>query len=79
MPPPEGRWTQGPSLDGKGEFRAELARPHGQEPKLAPPRPDSGAQSEQMSVAGQVGELATHIAGAAKQAVHTITGGKSGM
>jgi Mn-containing catalase len=45
---PEGRWTQGPSLDGKGEFAPVISEPLGGEPMLAKPRPDSGAQSEQM-------------------------------
>jgi len=47
--PPQGRWSQGPSLDGKGEYSARPMEPLGQEPKLAPPRPDSGAQSGQMA------------------------------
>jgi Mn-containing catalase len=29
---PQGRWTSGPSLDGRGEFRVEPAQPFGQEP-----------------------------------------------
>jgi Mn-containing catalase len=44
---PSGRWTQGPSLDGKGEFEARKSEPLGQEPMLAPARPDGGAQIEQ--------------------------------
>ncbi|MFN3932760.1 MAG: manganese catalase family protein [Brevundimonas sp.] len=47
-PPPEGRWSQGVSIDGKGEFSARPMEPLGQEPDLAPPRPDSGAQMQQM-------------------------------
>ena len=45
---PEGRFTQGPSLDGKAEFSSEPARPHGQVPQLAPPVPEGYAQAEQM-------------------------------
>jgi Mn-containing catalase len=45
---PEGRWTQGPSLDGKGEFTVFRAEPMGEEPVLGPARPDSGAQAEQI-------------------------------
>lgn len=45
---PEGRWTQGPSYDGKGRFEPMISEPLGGEPELARPRPDSGAQSEQM-------------------------------
>ncbi|WP_027481392.1 manganese catalase family protein [Deinococcus pimensis] len=46
--PPTGRWTSGPSLDGKGEFSVQRAKPMGQEPKLAPPIPEGFAQTEQM-------------------------------
>jgi len=45
--PPEGRWSEGPSLDGMGEFTTVPAEPMGSEPVLAPPTPDSGAQGEQ--------------------------------
>jgi Mn-containing catalase len=47
---PSGRWTQGPSLDGKGEFKVLKAEPYGDEPKLAPPVPEGHAQKEQMTV-----------------------------
>lgn len=65
-PPPAGRWSSGRSLDGRGEFTAEVARPHGQEPKLAPARPRSGAQSEQVGV--------TNLADAATQVTDTVVG-----
>lgn len=45
---PEGRWTQGPSLDGKGTYSTFKNKPMGEEPVLGPARPDSGAQAEQM-------------------------------
>jgi Mn-containing catalase len=47
-PIPQGRWSQGMSLDGKGQFSAGRAMPMGQEPILAPPRPDGFAQTQQM-------------------------------
>jgi Mn-containing catalase len=47
-PIPQGRWSQGPALDGKGQFSAGRAMPMGQEPILAPPRPDGFAQTQQM-------------------------------
>ncbi|MCB8838911.1 manganese catalase family protein [Aurantimonas sp. VKM B-3413] len=47
-PPPAGRWTEGASLDGKGNFTVFQNKPLGQEPDLGPARPDSGAQTEQM-------------------------------
>jgi Mn-containing catalase len=70
-PPPQGRWSSGPSLDGKGEFTAEVARPHGQEPKLAPARPGSGAQAEQMGTATRVTQ---GIAGVAREVADAVTG-----
>ena len=45
---PAGRWTGGPSLDGQGRFEPMVPQPLGGKPSLAPPRPDSGAQTEQM-------------------------------
>lgn len=47
------RWTHGPSLDGKSEFREIKAQPLGQEPKLAPPVPAGHAQVEQMEHANE--------------------------
>ncbi|MDR7039958.1 MULTISPECIES: manganese catalase family protein [Methylobacterium] len=47
-PPPEGRWTSGPSLDGKGTFGVFQNKPMGEEPVLGPARPDSAAQTQQM-------------------------------
>ena len=47
-PPPAGRWTGGPSLDGKGEFTVVQNEPMGDVPNLGPARPDSGAQTQQM-------------------------------
>jgi Mn-containing catalase len=47
-PPPAGRWSQGPSIDGKGEFTVMQNAPMGQEPVLGPARTDSYAQKEQM-------------------------------
>ncbi len=44
---PEGRWTSGPSMDGKGEFTARVSEPLGGRPTLAPAREDSGAQAQQ--------------------------------
>lgn len=51
MPIPEGRWTSGKSIDGRDEFSIipEMV-PQGGEPRLAPARPGSGAQNEQIKV-----------------------------
>lgn len=46
--PPEGRYTQGPSLDGKGSFSTMQNTPMGEEPVLGPAREGSGAQAEQI-------------------------------
>ena len=48
-PTPEGRWTSGPSLDGRSEFTVVArAEPMGQKPDLGKAAPNSGAQKEQM-------------------------------
>lgn len=46
--PPQGRFTQGPSLDGMGQFELRPAQPFGQEPQLAPPLPEAFAEQQQM-------------------------------
>ena len=48
---PQGRWTSGPSLDGRGEFTIFRNEPLGDVPDLGPARPDSGAQAEQIGAA----------------------------
>ena len=45
---PEGRWTSGTSIDGKGEFTVFPNRPLGEVPDLGPARPDSGAEQQQI-------------------------------
>ena len=47
-PPPVGRWSDGPSIDGKGTFHTEVGRPLGDEPVLSSPAPPTFAQTEQM-------------------------------
>jgi Mn-containing catalase len=51
---PAGRWSEGPSLDGRGEFHTVPAQPMGGEPQLSTPPKQSYAQAEQM--AGGPGE-----------------------
>jgi Mn-containing catalase len=46
--PPEGRWTSGPSIDGKGQFSVFQNKPMGEEPVLGPARPDSAAETQQI-------------------------------
>ena len=45
---PDGRWTSGPSIDGRGEFTVFQNKPLGEEPILGPARPDSGVQDKQI-------------------------------
>lgn len=48
-PTPEGRWTSGPSLDGRGEFTVQQKpEPLGQKPDLGKAKPKSGAQNAQI-------------------------------
>lgn len=54
---PRGRWTSGPSLDGKGEFHVKRAEPLGGEPKLAAPDPRGHAQTEQLTTEGLVDKV----------------------
>jgi len=46
---PEGRWTQGPSLDGKGSFSVFKNVPMDEVPVLGPARPDSAAETQQIA------------------------------
>lgn len=46
--PVAGRWSDGASIDGKGEFTAQAMQPLGEKPALGPARPGSGAQAEQI-------------------------------
>ena len=47
--PIAGRWSQGPSADGKGEFKSmPMTQALGQKPVLGPAKPGGGAQVEQM-------------------------------
>ncbi|WP_420135518.1 manganese catalase family protein [Rhodopseudomonas sp.] len=51
-PLPEGRFSSGPSIDGRGEFYAGHFEPLGEEPMLGAARPLSGAQAEQINPTG---------------------------
>jgi Mn-containing catalase len=48
----QGRWTQGTSVDNKGQFRGQPAQAFGPEPKLGPPEPLTHAQVEEMQNPG---------------------------
>jgi Mn-containing catalase len=47
------RWTHGPSIDGRSEFREVAAQPLDGEPKLGPPVPSAHAQTEQIEHANE--------------------------
>lgn len=44
----KGRWSEGESIDGKGEFTFEKGAPQGRKPDLGKPHPEAFAQKEQM-------------------------------
>ncbi len=48
IPKPEGRWTAGTSVDGRGQFTMDTMKPHGEKPDLGKASPRSGAQKSQM-------------------------------
>lgn len=45
--PPQGRWSSGSSIDGKGEFSSKVMEPQGSKPDLGPAAPGTGAQVQQ--------------------------------
>ncbi len=45
-PAEPGRWTEGPSMDGKGQFSVFQNEPMGEAPVLGPAREGSGAQQD---------------------------------
>ena len=47
-PPAKGRWTEGPSLDGKSTFSVFQNKPLGEEPKLGPAPKNSMAETQQI-------------------------------
>lgn len=52
----KGRWSEGTSIDGKGEFSFRLGKPQGQKPDLGPATPEGYAQKSQMSTAKNIVE-----------------------
>ncbi len=56
--PPQGRWTSGPSLDGKAEYDTKVLQPMGAEPALGPPIPQAYAQVEEVTGASR--RIAVH-------------------
>jgi Mn-containing catalase len=72
---PEGRFTSGPSLDGKGEFNARPAEPLGGEPQLAPPIPQAYAQIQEMQ--GAPGSPRPQQLAGGMAAGDAVTGDKS--
>ena len=73
--PADARWTSGPSLDGKGEFRlVEPAPAFGQPPQLAPAPPEVHAGAEATGDGASVFRRFTRGLG---QAVDKVTPGAS--
>src|SRR5918998_4531004 len=58
---PEGRWTQGQSLDGKGQYKPMVSEPLGEEPTLQKPRSGSGAQTDQMGTGASIAAAANDL------------------
>ncbi|WP_205503519.1 manganese catalase family protein [Rufibacter psychrotolerans] len=50
-----GRWSSGPSMDGKSHFQMVPGAPLGDEPMLGPPLPQAHAQVEQMTGSSEGG------------------------
>lgn len=46
--PPQGRWSDGKSIDGNDRFSSRPMEPLGEEPMLGRAKPNSGAQAEQL-------------------------------
>ena len=46
--PPQGRWSEGQTIDGNGSFTSQPMEPLGEEPSLGRAKPNSGAQAEQL-------------------------------
>lgn len=52
--PPTGRFTSGPSMDGRSEFKVDKLTPQGEEPQLAPAMPQAHAQMQEMPLVDKV-------------------------
>ncbi len=48
VPPPQGRWSEGTSVDGRGTFRTKPMKPAGQVPDLGKASPKAAVQKEQL-------------------------------
>lgn len=48
VPVPQGRWSSGRSMDGRGTFTTERMRPRGKKPELGPASPRSASQLDQV-------------------------------
>ena len=73
QPLTHGRWTEGPSLDGKSEYSQRVAEPAGGEPQLAPAIPQAYAQTEQMDGQASMGSST----GSATPSSETVSAGSA--
>lgn len=71
-PPAPGRWSAGPSIDGKGEFVTRRAEPAGGVPVLGPATNRAPVQQSQMDGAadGALGRIVTKVGSAIRQGGH---------
>ncbi|WP_164100838.1 manganese catalase family protein [Candidatus Laterigemmans baculatus] len=53
VPVPEGRWSDGESVDGNGQFKTVRMRPLGEKPQLGPASPKAAVQSVQLPPVGE--------------------------
>ena len=54
VPQPTGRWSEGPSVDGKGTFSIERMTPRGEKPDLGKASPKASVQKAQESTTQQI-------------------------
>jgi Mn-containing catalase len=54
VPQPTGRWSEGPSVDGKGTFSIERMTPRGEKPDLGKASPKASVQKAQESTADKI-------------------------
>ncbi|GAA5512179.1 putative manganese catalase [Deinococcus carri] len=74
-PPPQGRWTSGPSLDGRGEFNVKHLQPMGEEPQLAPPMPSTFPEVQELEGGQQRVAQAGYTSGRGADASSTSSEG----
>jgi len=59
--PPEGRWSSGDSVDGRGTFRVEPMQPRGAKPNLGGAASNSACQVDQLGTASRIGHAVDEV------------------